>query len=383
MMGSTDDSLTLLDPWPSAVDIDDQTGSAVITLRQFRRQGAFPLMRLPKELRLHVISFLLPDVEEIDPGNEGASIQDADSDNMVSLWTTYRKDHARCEMAIMRTNREIYRETSSYLYGRLTVIVHVDDGVGFLKTHYGCGTLAHRSFNIPLQKVKRVWLQIHGSFDQARNLAHVRRNLKAFCVTLYQRDRLKSLRVDFWDSRHWRVGARKSVREKIITIQGGIPTTTIDAEDFVPRPEVFAKTFEQYLWGTGISTGCTMVGTDIELILQPLRLLRNVGDCQIFLNPHLQKDTRLVDMVAHCKELIESTRELTVEDLRLMHDTSEKLSRSGKCGICYLSNNDQESMDDLLWQTGKWHSMPHKDVEEYSVIFARWREAHEKLEEIE
>lgn len=360
IMASADDCFGLLDSGLSAIDLNDQTGDGVITIHQSRCQGKFPLMRLPQELRLHIISFLLPDVEEIDPGNEWDCTQDAGSGITDSICTTYRKDGARCEMAIMRTNREVYQETSRYLYDRITVIVHVEkDGVNFLTTHWGCGVLVDCFFDIPLQKAKRVWLQIHGSSNQARELVHVRRNLKDFCSTLYQLESLKSLRVDFWDSCHFRAGTQMVFEEAITTIQGGIPTTTIDTKDLYPRREDLGETSEWCLWRMGNSTGSTMASTDMELILQPLRLLRNVGDCQIFLNVHLQNDAGLMEMVAHCKEVIESTWRHTIEDIRLVHDTSEEL------GFYCFPDTAQGRMDSLLWQTRRWHSIQVVRVKEW------------------
>ena len=187
-MDSSTDSFDLHASGLSAIDVDDFSGGAVITTSQRRRQGRFPLMRLPKEIRLHVLSFLLPDVDQIDSGNEWGCSQDAGEGVTAFIWTTYRHDNAPCEMAVMRTNRQIYEETAGYLYDRLTMIVHIeDDGVDFLTTHWGCGSVKGcLDTNIPLHKFRCVWLQVQASYDQPKHLVHVRRNLVDFCSKLYR-----------------------------------------------------------------------------------------------------------------------------------------------------------------------------------------------------
>lgn len=336
-----------------AVDVDDRSGNAVITADQIRRQGRFPLMRLPQELRLHIISFLLPDVEEIDPGNEGYCSQDPGSGITASLWTSYRLDGNRCEMAAMRVSRQIYEETSRYLYDRLTIIIHIDsDGIHFLRTRWGCGTLDGCCFSIPLQKMKFVWLQIHPCSDDLECLVYVRLNLISFCSTLYQLDSIRSLRIDFWDPGH-DLGMHVSSDETTAN-RGGVPTASKYAEYRSLARGYGEENADGHLWGTSNSTGSTMV------MLQPLRLLRNVGHCEIHLNPRLEKDETIMDMVGGCNEVITSTQELTIEDLKLVHDTSEELYRTKNFRWAYLAykrDQGQQRLDNLLWQTRRWHSI--------------------------
>lgn len=119
-----------------AIDVDDRSGDAVITVERSRDQKRFPLMRLPQELRLHIISFFFPDAEEIDPGNERDCTQESGSGIETSLWTSYRLDKNRCQMAITRASRHIYEETTQYLYERLMIIAYIrSDEVQLLQTH--------------------------------------------------------------------------------------------------------------------------------------------------------------------------------------------------------------------------------------------------------
>ena len=159
--------------WHDAIDVDDQTGVAVITIHQFHPHKKCPLMRLPQEIDLHIISFFLLDVEEINPGNEYYCTQDTGSPIAASLCKTYCVDGAHCEMATMRVSRQIYQESARCLHNRLAVIAQVeDDGVGFLQTHWGRGTLDRCVSNIPLQKVKGVWLQIIFFCNQPKHFVH-------------------------------------------------------------------------------------------------------------------------------------------------------------------------------------------------------------------
>ncbi|CAD6587385.1 MAG: hypothetical protein ASARMPRED_003079 [Alectoria sarmentosa] len=346
----------------SSIDVDDHSGGVVITTSQRRRQGRFPLLRLPKEIRLHVLSFLLPDVDQIDSGNEWGCIQDAGESITADIWTTYRHDNAPCEMAVMQTSRQIYEETAGYLYDRLTVIVHIEDnGVDFLTAHWGCGCVEGcLDTNIPLHKFRCVWLQVQASYDQPRHLVHVRRNIVDFCSMFYRLESLKCLRVDFWDSSHCQAGTRWGFEEPT-SIQGGVEVATKDLEDLMEYVGYDEKTVEQQIWRAANSTGTALVSTDIELILQPLKLLRNVSSCQIFLNPHLQEHTSLVELVASYKEMIESKEELVLEDLMLVHATSEDLYRLARSvhgeGLYHLHSTEKERMESLLWRTRKWHSI--------------------------
>ena len=149
--------------------------------------------------------------------------------------------------------------------------------------------------------------------------------------------------------------------EEPTSIQGGVKVATKDLEDLMEYTGDDENTIEKQTWRAANSTGTALVSTDIELILQPLKLLRNVGCCQIFLNPHLQEHTSLVELVAGYKGMIESKEELLLEDLMLVHATSEDLYRLARSvhgdGFYHLHSTEQERMESLLWQTRKWHSI--------------------------
>ena len=363
-LDSSDDCLPLQDSSLSAIDLDDLFGEPVITTMPSHRQLESPLMRLPPEIRLQIIGFLLPDVNPIDPGNEWGNewlgLQAAGQRLTERISTTFRHDRAPCEMAIMRTNRQIYEEAAAYLYDRLTVIVKIDAaGVDFLSTRWGCICLGRDLFTgFPLQKTGCVWLQVRASNDHPRHIVHIRRNLLDLCGALYQVESHKGIRVDLWDSYHGQASAWRGYWEPT-GVQGGVPVVTKTIEHIMHTEACTKEVAEKRRWGTRNSTGTALVATDVELVLQPLKLLRNVKDCQIFLNPAVQANTLVVSLVARHKEMVEGVEELKLEDLQLVHDTSEDLYRlaetdSGE-GID-LESAEHERMEKLLWQTRKWHS---------------------------
>ena len=331
VVGLTGDTVTpnaqrFLESGLSAIDVDDRSGNSVISPMLARRSGRFPLLRLPQEIRLHVLGFLLPDVKWIDSGNEWDCLQDAGSGITDCIWTTHRNDGAKCEMAIMRSSSQIYYELIGYLYDRMTVIAHIrEHGVDFLSNHWGCCSLPEDDFaDVPLHKFKCVWIQVHASYDQRKHLVHVRRNLLDFCLSLSQRRSLKHVRVDFWDARHCLRGGMSGFYEAT-GVQGGVEVATKDVQDIMDIEEDPEGPAERLIWRAENSTGTRLAATDMELILQPLKLMRNVKNMQIYLNPYLQEHALLREMVAECKALIESTKEHTLEDLKLIHDTSEAL----------------------------------------------------------
>ena len=306
----------------SAIDVDDLTGDRIIT--------RFPLMRLPTEIRLHIFSFLLPDLKTIYPPFKGGCYSYPGSYENDYGKAYYRHDFTPGDMAIMRSNRQIYDETSNYLYNRSTIMVSVgDDGVNFLSTHRGCGEMSRNSLiEIPFHKFKLVWLQVEAAFDQRKHLVHVRRNLLDFCTALCQTDPPKCLRVDLFDARHWDAGTTLHFHETA-SIQGRVRVVTEDVENSMRRPDAFCteEIAEKQIWRAANSTGTSLAATDIEVILQPLKLLRGVKRCQISLNPHLQSNDLLRELAARHEEIVQSKRDLVLADLKSVHDMSEELSR--------------------------------------------------------
>ena len=366
----------LLDSGISAIDVDDLTGDGVITITKSRRQGRFPLMRLPTEIRVHVFSFLLPDLKVIRPSIRGGLDFRPGHRKNEHLWMSYRHDHAKSDMAIMRSNRQVYDETTSYLYNRLTIIVGVGCyGVDLLSNHWGCGEISGSLLTkIPFDKFKLVWLQIEAGWDQRKHLVHVRHNLLDVCGALCQVDSPKYVRVDLFDDRHWEAGTTLDFHEPT-SVQGGLKMVTKDVEYIMRRRycEGTKEIAERQIWRAANSTGTSLVATDIEVILQPPKLLRGVKRCQIFLNPHLQSDDSLVKLAARHEEIVQSKRDLTLADLESVHDMSEELYRLAAFihdeNFFLFHPSKQKRMEHLLWQTRKWHKMPCAPVEWQPTCF--------------
>lgn len=361
-------TIVLLESGLSAIDVDELSGDGVITTTKSRRQGRFPLMRLPAEIRLHIYSFLLPDMKTLYSQRGGGFYGPGSSQNYHG-GGRYRHDFAPGDMAIMRSNRQIYDETTNYLYSRSTLMVSVgDDGVNILSRHWGCGEILRGSLNeIPFDRFKRVWLQIQAAIDQRKHLVDVRGNLLDFCIALCQTDPLKSLRVDLFDSRHWEAGWFDL--HEATSVQGGIKMITKDVEYIMRRYSCTQEIAEREIWRAVNSTGTSLAATDIEAILQPLKLLRGVERCQIFLNPHLQNDNSLVELATLHEEIVQSKGDLTLADLTSVHDMSEELYRLASTFtrtllLIYYHPEKQKRIEHLLWQTRKRHKLPCAPIEE-------------------
>ena len=358
----------LLESGLSAIDVDDSTGDGIEAITKFRRQGPFPLMRLPAEIRLHVFSFLLPDMKTLYSRRKGCFSGPGTFGNSHGGWK-YRHDFAAGDMAIMRSNRQIYDETTYYLYIRSTLVVSVgEDGINLLSSPWGCGEISRKLLKeLPFNKFKLVWLQIQAAIDQRKHLVDVRRNLLDFCIALCQGDPLKSLRVDLFDSRHWDAGCLDL--HEVTSVQGGVKMVTKDIEYIMRRYDCSQEIAEGKIWRAVNSTGTSLAATDIEAILQPLKLLRGVERCQIFLNPHLQSDNSLVVLANLHEQIVQSKGDLSLADLTSVHDMSEELYRlastfSRTILFVYYHPEKQKRMEHLLWQTRKLHKLPCAPVEE-------------------
>ena len=373
MMTSPDGCSDLVDTTIPAVHADDLAGDSDHTITQSRCQEEFPIILLPKEICTQILSLFLPDVEEIYPGDILGYSQGAGSGNSRYIWTTYRHDGARCEMAVMRANRQLCGEMTSYLYDRLTLIVVIGcDGVNVLTNHWGCGRISDCSLSdVPFHRFKCVWLQVEASHDQSKDLVHIRRNLLDFCGILSRSESPKRMRVDFWDSRHHQAGKVLGFEEST-GVQDGVKMTTIDLSDVIDYKDCTEEFTESGIWRAANSTGTALVETDIEAILQPLKILRDVKRCQIFLNPHLREDKSLVELVALHEKIVQSKEEITLEDLKAVHELSEDLYQLAEMTheekFAYILSTDEERMGKLLWQSRKGHKLPFAPVDEDWLI---------------
>ena len=96
---------------------------------------------------------------------------------------------------------------------------------------------------------------------------------------------------------------------------------TKDVEYIMRRPYSYTEEIsERQVWLATNSTDISLVATDIEVILQPLKLLRGVKRCQVCLNPHLQSENSLVELATPHEEIVQSKRDLTLADLKSVHD---------------------------------------------------------------
>lgn len=137
----------------------------------------------------------------------------------------------------------------------------------------------------------------------------------------------------------------------------GIATASGLGEYSLPARGYVEEDATGHLSGTAKSTGKTIVATDVKLMFQPLRLLRNVDHCEIHGTSSLEMDATIMDMVGGCNEVMTSTQELHMEDPKLVHDTSEEpiyhVRNLSWTYHTYERDQGQQRLDSILWQTGK------------------------------
>lgn len=198
----------------------------------------FPFLRLPLELQNHVLSYLLPNEKAIGIpyGRQDESTEDY---SYYGEAVKYRSGNEECYPAILRVNRQISEQGHNIAYNRVFMIRVTDIGYSFLKHHWDDET---EDLTFPFDKAKQVQIDIHIS-DPLR--LH---ELLVFIMkikNLLAEYSLKSLKINF-----------------------------IDEEDAEISP----------IMSRGLSYAGALVGSDLELMLLPFKIL-DVGICEISLLP--------------------------------------------------------------------------------------------------
>lgn len=162
------------------------------------------LMDLPAELRIHILSFLLPDLPTIECDVDWSPTADScPRDFPKSIWTPgvgpsvykFRSDDEKCETAVLRACKQLHMEGTGYLYGLKTYKIHVFDfGVDFLNR---AGIFLELP-QIPFHEMKELIIEIFGCEDMAETGTRLRDNLMFLCGLLSHHNvHLKKLRIEF------------------------------------------------------------------------------------------------------------------------------------------------------------------------------------------
>lgn len=188
-------------------------GLTEIDVDTFRCDLFHRFLDLPPEVRLVFYDHLLQIGGEIDFFE---TRPDGTNDIGITLSTTgplERNPPARripkpARASIFRANRQIYRECSDYLYGKLTVRARVDSiGPNLQSRTHGCCVPSPvvltgcESRAFPFHKIKRLQIDLWATRFPEDEWLDIRNNLAQLCWSLYGFT-LREVQVSFWDDSH-------------------------------------------------------------------------------------------------------------------------------------------------------------------------------------
>ncbi|KAL8692342.1 MAG: hypothetical protein Q9218_002616 [Villophora microphyllina] len=169
----------------------------------------FPIFDLPYELRIHILSFLLPDLPTIECDKAWSPLrefpprkysQDMWSCNDYSAWQ-FRSDEGSNYMEVLRANRQLWKEGMDYLYERKSFKITVSDfGIDFLRDSDQLPKLPV----LPYHRCKEFVIQIYSCFHFVVMAHRLRENVAWVCGLLNHHNvRFQKLRITFPDYECW------------------------------------------------------------------------------------------------------------------------------------------------------------------------------------
>lgn len=161
------------------------------------------------------------------------------------------------DLAITQTNRQNYAELSTYFYGSLKLSVRVSHE-GIRSHKFGFLHL------LPLGKIKSFCIEVVAPYDQQQHIFWIRKHLLALWFQLNQVANLNEIRVIFHDY--------------------------------------------EVCWDTPVVTGEELFIPDINLLLQPLSLLSNLGAFHISMDPALMVGAQdMATAIENCQTAVSSS----------------------------------------------------------------------------
>ncbi|CAF9919283.1 hypothetical protein IMSHALPRED_004577 [Imshaugia aleurites] len=309
------------------------------------------LMDLPIELRNKILGHLLPNALEI-----AKAFRATKADWPASQAAMYRPGNEACYTAIVRVNHQLYTEGTAVLYNRaFQVRVNLGE-VDFLKQHYSPAEIqnptlltweaesptlssweseTHDSWEsdtrlyekenpilyFPFHMVKQIQIQVWESHSPQNELFELRRTLIGFCSILYGQPSLKNVRIDFYD-RFYHPARCYSVVDLLVDDDEAHPAQDKLQEEMRTPTEEEDNTWDIMshasqlkmlkLWDgrKGMPASSHDISSKItylEFILQPLRLLRNVGKARINLTARAEKDKEMRIIAKDCQDAMMSS----------------------------------------------------------------------------
>ncbi|KAL8924356.1 MAG: hypothetical protein Q9208_004138 [Pyrenodesmia sp. 3 TL-2023] len=253
----------------------------------------FPIFNLPSELRAHILSFLLPDVNPIQCDTHWSPTAEGPPRGCCPVtWEageglseyTFRSDGEPCQMAILRTCRCLFDDGMKQLYACKTYKAHVFDyGIDFLTEAGQLRALPQ----MPYRRMKEFVIQIMGC-DMAETGDRLRANLVWLCGQLKQNNvRLSKLRIEFDLPLLWEKAWDQT-----------------EAED--PQPPIVDPRAINAYNADLAAWECGFYST-FAYILSALPMLPLVDECVIDVPERLREKQHVVDLARWYEEGIDGT----------------------------------------------------------------------------
>lgn len=271
------------------------------------------LMGLPIEVRNKILGHLLPNALVIP--------EDHPFDEMLWSPSLYRPHNEACYTSVLRVNHQVYTEGTALLYNRAFRVIVTHQGIistrGILASNWLQNT--NRVWTFPFYRAKQIQIELWAT-DFRYDLFDLRLALSEICGILSHQPSLKNVRIDLYDESY----------------QPKKPLSSGNFDDDEPHPPqdkshcemaIFPEEedpewdggINPRLWGprSGIPANTHTQITDLELILQPLKMLCNVGKAHINLTPGAEKDQDMQRIAKECQDAMMSSG-VSEEDLEFM-----------------------------------------------------------------
>lgn len=285
------------------------------------------LMGLPVEVRRKILGHLLPNAQEI-------RVADTEPLHTKENWLMLRPHYEACHTAVLRANRQLYTDGTAVLYNRAFRVMVTHRGVVFLKSGYSLPEINEPMWTrfhevkpnwlstFPFHKVKQLQIQLWAT-ERRYNLFDLRGVLINLCSILYDQASFKNVRVDFYDSGY---------QPKESDSYDDYDDLLFDYDEPYPaqdkhRGQMLIHNDKSKFWRwKRFSTRSHKIpsgSTDLELILQPLKLLRSVGKARINLTAESENDEDARRIAKDCQDAMMSSSPPEDSEVKLVDRCTE------------------------------------------------------------
>ena len=247
------------------------------------------LMGLPRELRDQILEYLLPNNQIIDVRREPHKVRDQPCRHYFhDQRAPLRHEHEACDPTILQTCHQLNAEGSWIMYNRTFHLriegggergrgKYLDEGIHFVNSMWPG---VFERFRFHFARAKEIQLDIVAELDSDMPIFLL--NLDTVCKRLDRELSLRNLRVNFLDV---------------------VPPFTIG---------------DVLHWGEPEKEG--FHGREhIEVVLQHLALLGNVGQAKVILPESLRDDLELQSLVRDCENAMMTARPVRDREVSRRH----------------------------------------------------------------